>query len=33
MGRVSRDVTPLLKIKTMPYKAWQVPNFPILRAL
>ena len=33
MGCVSRDVTLPLKIKTVPHKVWQVPNFPILRAL
>jgi len=33
MGRVSRDVTPPLKIKTVPHEAWQVPNFPVPRAL
>ena len=33
MGHVSRDVTPPLKIKTVPHEAWQVPSFPVPRAL
>ena len=33
MGRVSRDVTPPLKIKTVPHEAWQVPSFPVPKAL
>ena len=33
MGYISKDITLLLKIKTVPYKVWQVLNFPVPKAL
>ena len=33
MGKVSRDVSPPVKINAIPHKAWQTPSFAIPRAL
>ena len=32
-GKIYKDVSPLIVIKTIPYKAWQEAKFPLLRAL
>jgi hypothetical protein len=31
--KIYEDVSPLIEIKTIPYKAWQTPSFPVARAL
>lgn len=33
MGKVSRDISPPVKINTIPHNAWQAPSFMIPRAL
>ena len=33
IGKVKLKVTLLMKIKIIPYKVWQIPNFLVPRAL
>ena len=32
-GKIYKDVSPLIEIKTIPYKAWQTLSFPVAKAL
>jgi len=31
--KIYKDISPLIEIKTILYKAWQTPSFPIAKAL